>query len=218
MPARVKPVKRRSKAELLSATEMLFIRHLLASRLFSPTEAARKAGYSEKMAWKLMRKPAIVEAIGKAIQERLYECDVRAEQVLRELAYIGFFNPKSLLDENGVVIALKDMPDEVAKAIRSMKISYEEVEKEDGTTATIRDVDIQFWDKIEALDLLTKHLGMQAPIKHQVEHSLDWDSLFKPPESDPYASIEQEIVDVESKAIGPPEPSGNGNGRAIESS
>ena len=135
---------------------------LLADKTFNATNAARKAGYkaAPQAANKLMKQPTIAAAIGKAIQERMEDHKIDAAHVFQELCHIAFSNPKNLLDEHGAVIALKDLPDEVAVCVSSMRVSYTEEENDAGRVVQIRNVELKFWDKLEALTLVARHLGM----------------------------------------------------------
>lgn len=146
----------------LTDKQRLFINEYLADPDMNATRAAGKAGYSmpNKAIGILFKNPLITKEIGKAIRDRMRRCEISADRVLQELVNIAFFNPKRMLDDKGAVHELKDLPDEVAVCIQSMKISYTEEPQEDGSYVQIKNLEIKFWDKMQALQMLGKHLGM----------------------------------------------------------
>jgi hypothetical protein len=212
----IQPRKYGRDLEVLNPKQRFFVENLLADRDFNATKAAQLAGYKAPAtsACQLLKNKVVGAAIGKAIQERIYECKVTANQVLRELCSIGFFNPKRLLTETGTLIELKDLPDEIAGAIKSMEISFEESITEEGTPCKIRNVKFLFYDKVAALGLLMKHLGMELAQKHEhqvtvgVKEGINWEELYKT-FPDPTKVIEAQIVGALSGT------NGNGDQKAL---
>ncbi len=116
---------------------------------------------------------ANVQEYIKERQEKLQEeTKVTQQKVINELAAIAFFNIKNIYNEDGTLKSVKDMDDETARAISSvktlqkagsMKINInpngkdEEVPIEHIAEQTI---EYKTNDKKGALELLGKHLGM----------------------------------------------------------
>lgn len=114
--------------------------------------AAERAGYSEKtarsIAWRFVNKePLIKEEIQRLTNGLQEAAGVKAEDVIKELSRISFFNPKNLFDGNRIK-AITELDDDTAAAISSIKI------KADG------DIEYRMNDKNSALDKLAKHLGL----------------------------------------------------------
>lgn len=133
------------------------------------TQAAIKAGYSAKSARRiavhLMSLPKIQDKIQAEQDERAKRVGVTKDRVLREIAKIAFAQPeKGLTDENGNIQI--DM-----KALEGDRIPGEIIisttqGKRDSRSVTIKSVKVA--DKVAALSLLGKHMGM---FSEKVEHS-----------------------------------------------
>src|SRR3954454_17194998 len=91
---RTRCMARAEKQPLLTAKQRQFINEYLID--LNATDAARRAGYSKRTAeqqgYQLLRKPAIANAIAEAQAERARRTKVTADQVVAELARIGFSN------------------------------------------------------------------------------------------------------------------------------
>lgn len=202
MTYQIKPTKVKTfKESKLNNNQLIFVAELLADKGFNPTEAARKAGYKNpsQAANALLKNQLVHAAIGKAVYDRSQELHLSAEMVLKELMCIGFFNPKKMLNGQGQVMDLKDLPDEVAAAIQSFRITYTD-EVEEGVFSRVKHVDIKFWDKPAALQLLAKHLGiLQDKLIVDQRMQIDWNLLCLPPDN-ALDAVERKILDVESRA------------------
>lgn len=120
--------------------------------------AAKRAGYSCGHASKVLRKPAVHAYIDRHLQERRERIEVTQDAVLTELAKIGFANVSEFArlmggkKDEDFVRALKLLADEEAGAGAVAQIKQ-------GTHG----VEIKLYDKLKALELLGKHLGLFAP-------------------------------------------------------
>jgi phage terminase small subunit len=131
---------------------------------FNGTQAAIRAGYSAKnadvIADQLLGKTWVSEAIQKAMKERLLKIGVHAERVLTELARIGFSDIRKLFNENGSLKNPQDWDADTAAAVAGVQFTeeFEASSKERkgiGTTKRVR-----MFDKVRALEMLMKHLGL----------------------------------------------------------
>lgn len=118
------------------------------------TQAAIRAGYSPNSAGnigsELMKKPEIRARIDKAIAERSRRTGVNADRVVRELARLAFVDPTQLVDfKSGKV--LPDASEDDRAALAGIKIKKLD-------TGVEREVKIA--DKVKALELLGKHVGL----------------------------------------------------------
>lgn len=122
------------------------------------TQAAIRAGYSVDTAKEIgcenLTKPNIQETIAKAMAERSKRTGVNQDRVVLELAKIAFVNANDLIDAKDASIRGSATEDDLA-CIQSVKVKTsfttngESVERE-----------IKLNDKMKALELLGKHLGM----------------------------------------------------------
>ena len=125
------------------------------------TQAAIRAGYSPRTAVKIgsenLLKPDIAREIQRAMDERSARTGVTAERVLREIAAIAFFDLRNAFNRDGSLRPISDMDDDTAAVVASLDI----IELLDGDgMPTGRLKKIRFADKLGALTLLARHLGM----------------------------------------------------------
>lgn len=139
----------------LNARQQAFVREYLVDLVAAA--AARRAGYSARTADRqghdLLKVPEIAAAIEAAQKARAEAVQVRGEDVLRELVRVGLADPASAFSEVGELLPLREMPPEVRRAIAGV-----EVRTEPGTGSVV--TRIKWWDKVRALDLLGRHLGL----------------------------------------------------------
>ena len=127
------------------------------------TQAAIRAGYSPDTAKSIgsenLTKPDIQARIAKAMAERSRRTGVNADRVVMELAKIAFVNASDVIDAETATLKPDAAPEDTA-AIQSVKVK---TFGEDGLER-----EIKMADKLKALELLRKHLGM---FKDKVELS-----------------------------------------------
>lgn len=119
------------------------------------TQAAIRAGYSPDTAQQTgsenLSKPVIRAQIDRAMAERSKRTGVNAERVVQELAKIAFVNAAEVIDPKTATVKEDALPEDTA-AIQSVKVK---AFGEDGLER-----EIKMADKLKALELLGKHLGM----------------------------------------------------------
>lgn len=120
------------------------------------TQAAIRAGYSEKNAGKigyeLLEKTRIAEAIQRAMKKRADRLEITQDRVLQELAKIAFSDATSVarITGNGKRVELTDtdrLTDIQRAAIAGIK---------EGKFG----IEVKMYDKLGALVKLGEHLGM----------------------------------------------------------
>ena len=119
------------------------------------TQDAIRAGYSPDTAQQTgsenLSKPVIRAQIDRAMAERSKRTGVNAERVVQELAKIAFVNAAEVIDPKTATVKEDALPEDTA-AIQSVKVK---TFGEDGLER-----EIKMADKLKALELLGKHLGM----------------------------------------------------------
>ncbi len=135
------------------------------------TQAAIRAGYSVKTAQeqsaRLLSKVMVQQAISEAMAERSRRTGINQNRILIELARIALLNPKALVNLEDATVNPEASPDDLA-AIASVKVKR--FPTKDGGEGIEREV--KFYDKIKAIELLGKHLGM---FKDRIELSGELD-------------------------------------------
>ena len=122
------------------------------------TQASIRAGYSPETAKEIgcenLTKPNIKNEIDKAIAERSRRTGINQDRVLREIAKIAFVNPSDVINFNQATVKENASDDDLA-VISGVKIKS--IPTDDGN---IQEREVKLYDKLKALDMLGKHLGM----------------------------------------------------------
>ncbi|MDE6053383.1 MAG: terminase small subunit [Lachnospiraceae bacterium] len=122
------------------------------------TQAAIRAGYSVKNADKigseLLGKTRVSEAISERMAQRSRRTGINQDRVVLELAKIAFVNAVDVIDPEKATIKDGATSDDTA-AIQSVKVKVIPTSEGEGVEREIR-----LNDKLKALELLGKHLGM----------------------------------------------------------
>ena len=134
------------------------------------TQAAIRAGYSPKTAneqgARLLANVSIQKVIAKAIAEKSKRTGINQDRVIQELARIAFVNPQNVIDSEDASVREDATEDDLA-CIQSVK-----VKTMDGAKGKSVEREVRLNDKMKALELLGKHLGM---FKDKLEVDADMD-------------------------------------------
>ena len=122
------------------------------------TQAAIRAGYSpdtaQQMGSENLSKPVIRNAIDKAIAKRSRRTGINQDRVINEIAKVAFLNPADVIDLNEAAVRDDADRDDTA-CIASVKVKT--IPTDEGV---ISEREVKTYDKLRALELLGKHLGM----------------------------------------------------------
>lgn len=147
----------------LTPNQSLFIKEYLidfnasaAYQRAKPGTPLNTAGTSSCL---LLKNQKVKGAVRRAILERMIAVGIKAERVLRELAYIGLFDPVDVIDFGRTIKLKKDIPEHARRAISSIKVK-QVLERTARGMKPAEITEIRFWDKNSALDKLCKHLGL----------------------------------------------------------
>ncbi len=140
----------------ITPKQQLFAQEYLLD--LNATHAATRAGYSPATAYsqgqRLLKNVEVQKKIQAAMDRRAERTGITAERVFRELAAIGFSNMGDYLTvKKGIpTIDLENLtPDQMA-AIRVIKIGPD--------SGGQRQIHVKLRDKLGALIVLARHLGM----------------------------------------------------------
>ena len=146
----------------LNLKQQAFAREYLLDN--NATQAAIRAGYSAKSAHSqghdLLKHPEVQALIGKAALKVATKAEVSAEKVLTELVGLAHADPIEAFCKDGTLKDLMSMSPEFRRTIKSLKFTelFEGASGEKFCAGRI--VDITFWDKPKALELLGKNLKL----------------------------------------------------------
>ena len=109
---------------------------------------------------------SVQEAIAKAMAERSKRTGISQDRVIQELARIAFVNPQNVINPKDASVKADATEDDLA-CIQSVK-----VKTMDGAKGKSVEREVRLNDKMKALELLGKHLGM---FKDKLEVDADMD-------------------------------------------
>lgn len=96
----------------------------------------------------------VSEAIDKALAARSRRTGITQDRVLRELAKVAFVNANDVIDPDSATVRADAAEDDLA-CIQSVKVKTSESEM--GSSS---EREIKLYDKMRALEMLGKHLGL----------------------------------------------------------
>lgn len=136
----------------LTEKQKRFVQEYLVD--LNATQAAIRAGYSKKsaarIAVELLNKSQVCTELQRAMKNREKRVEITQDMVLQELANIAFSNGADFVEISGgsaIVKDTTDIPAERRSAIASIK------DTKDG-------IEVKTYDKLRALELVGRHLGM----------------------------------------------------------
>ena len=120
------------------------------------TQAAIRAGYSEKTANRIgtenLSKLVISNYISELQQKQQKRTEITADMVIKELAKIAFHNTQDFVNGGNSILEIKHIDRSKVAAVSKVKTTI----KDDGSVIS----EIAFYDKVEALEKLGRHLGV----------------------------------------------------------
>jgi phage terminase small subunit len=149
----------------LTKKEKLFADEYLID--LNATQAYKRAKYKVKndnvagvFANRLLSKVKISAYIEEKRSKIQNELDIKQKDVLTELARIAFSNPKNYFTEANCLKEMSNLTDSEAAAIASIEVEELFDGKGEERTFIGYTRKIKFWNKVDALELLGKHLAM----------------------------------------------------------
>jgi phage terminase small subunit len=130
---------------------------------FSGTDAVLRAKYHPKdrqiasqIAWTLLHRPLVAEALERDVSERLKRLGDRADATIEELLKIGHFDIRKLFNTDGSLKPPVEWDDATAAAVAGLQVV--ELEGRGEGQAKIGQVKkLKMLDKTKALELLGRH-------------------------------------------------------------
>jgi phage terminase small subunit len=129
-------------------------------------EAAKFAGFSGKSrVWAVHHRKEVQERVQELVEQRFSKVSITAERTMKELARIAFADIRDLYDDNGDLLPVHLLSDDVAATVSRIEVEIEAQEREgvdeDGEPTKKRTLvvtkKIRQSDKMAALALLARH-------------------------------------------------------------
>lgn len=148
-------------------------------------ESAEFAGYSKKtakqQAYNLLQEPEVEEYLFNLRKVEAEKHGVTRERIISEYAKIAFFDFREIYNVDGGLIDIKQIDDNSAGAIASIKSTEEWGEDDNGHRTVIgTNKEIKVFDKIRALQDLGKTLGIFEKDNRQKESTV---TIFQLPDN-----------------------------------
>lgn len=151
------PSRANAKAVEKAERVSIFIDHYVLTR--NATEAAKKAGYSQKTAGSighaLLKNIDIRAEVDKRINAASKEMELTRERVLAEYMKIAFMDVRKFYNPDGSLKAIVDLDDDTAAGLAGFDVTQLMGDGENG----IQLKKIKLSDKRAALDSIAKFMG-----------------------------------------------------------
>lgn len=135
------------------------------------SQSAIRAGYSEDSAKeqgsRLLTNANIQEYISELKQSKSEELNISQNMVLKELMKVAFGDVKNYFDDNGRLIDINELENEVSASIKSVTVQQEKtlIKGESIVESSIKK--IESYDKLKALEIINKMLGFYSADNEQ---------------------------------------------------
>jgi len=155
--------EKKKKKKYLSKMQKRFCEEYLVD--LNQSAAALRAGFKPKskssirnVACQLMKNEKVQEYIEKLFKEQMESREVTPSRILEELSRIAFTTSKDVLDRDGNVRKLSDLPDDVASAVSCFKL-HKYVNKKGRPGERYQ---YFFHSKLRALEKLATFVGLDT--------------------------------------------------------
>tara|TARA_R110002096_G_C14612162_1_gene723504 strand:- start:1202 stop:1792 length:591 start_codon:yes stop_codon:yes gene_type:complete len=146
------------------------------------SDAARQAGYASpgSAAAKLLKRPHVMRAIGRAEAIMVENLGIDAEEVLYQLWCCLTRSLSDFTDETGKIITdVRNLTPRARHAVDSVKQKVTRKRNIDGTTTETIENELKLVPKASAIQMAMQHKGLFAPEKVQEIKGLDWDTMYQ---------------------------------------
>jgi len=128
------------------------------------TQAAIRAGYSEKTAYSIgsenLKKPEIADYLKILKEKQTERTFISADKVLREAAKLSFSDIRDYYNEDGSLKNITDLSDDAAAALAGVEVD-EIFEWIDGNKKHVGySKKIKLYNKLDGIEKLMKHLNL----------------------------------------------------------
>lgn len=140
---------------------------------FNGYQAAVRSGHNDKSAAvaasRMLSHPNVILYLKELMEERAGRVNLTQDMVVKELMDIAFCDVKDFYcDITGELLQPHELNDRAAKATASFKSTIVSIDQRDGKPKETERIDeYKRSDKLKALELLGKHLGVFEKDNHQ---------------------------------------------------
>jgi phage terminase small subunit len=142
----------------LTPRQAAFVREFLVD--LSAAAAARRAGYSARTArsagQRLLTNVDVAASIRAAMAERARRTRISSDAVVQKLAAVAFADVRALFHADGSLKPVGDLCEDAAVFIAGLDVAT----TLDGDGTLTRTTKVRFSDRLRALELLGRHVGL----------------------------------------------------------
>ncbi len=150
----------------LTTKQKLFVEEYLKD--FNATRAAGAVGYAKdksnaslrSIACRLLKNVNIMTQIDKRFNERSKKLQIEEKDIITELKKIAFVDIRGFFNDDGTLKEEHELNSAQVSAINYMNIDKNYVGRGDNRKLVGYKMKIKFNDRLKALELLARHLGM----------------------------------------------------------
>lgn len=177
----------------LNDQQTLFVAEYMKD--FNSKRAAKAAGYaSDQAGQRLLANRKVKKAIAAQRMRNLERHAITKDEIISILALIAKKDLADLCDKNGNI---QSDPRNIPKHARLWLEGVVVKQKLSRSGKIVgQEIELKTAPRLEAINMLMKHLGMYAPEKSEITHSMDWDSMYAGTK-DGLDDIEAQIVEAE---------------------
>lgn len=149
------------------------------------SQSAIRAGYSEDSAKeqgsRLLTNANIQEYISELKQSKSEELNISQNMVLKELMKVAFGDVKNYFDDNGRLIDINELENQISASIKSVTVQQEKITSDGKSTFESSIKKIESYDKLKALEIINKMLGFYE--KDNAQKSISQVTIFELPDN-----------------------------------
>ena len=157
-------------AAFLAATEKQKKLAVALAKGMDRKDAMLEAGYAKSQAIKCLKSvvehPVVVTLASHYAEQAIKKNEVSVERVVEEVCRVVLTDIRAAFDENGNLLDIHSLPDDIARSISRIEVFEEYRGKGDERESIGQTKKLQFWNKLDAIEKLAKIKGWYAPEKH----------------------------------------------------
>lgn len=165
-------------------------------------EASIRSGLSHPNSGSiLLRRPHIQKELSKELARRRERTMISADRVLREIACVAFADLESIFcPTTGNLQRPAEMKEEDRRAISSIKVVTKNGKQNDSVEFVH---EIKLYDKLKALEMLMKHLGLFEPTKIDLktDSNIIVDLVMRMEGRDDQSTVDGDVITQEAERI-----------------
>lgn len=165
---------------------------------FSARQASIRLSLPQDRVKKILKRPHVRINVSNFSNNRIKKTELTAEAMLKELYYMATRDVIDLTDPNGQIIIddLRRLPKRIRKCIDGITVREVSRTDQNGNEIVTKEYKLKLTPKLDAVNLAMKYLKMLVDqVETTNKHTLDWDSMVKPPAITPTRLLEERLND-----------------------